>query len=83
MSKIHSSGTVSVSHKFSGTISTSKKAMAKRKTVYPTFEDKLYKPDANYDYISEVEVKSIPIQEVTNERGGITLIIGKRKEDNE
>lgn len=82
MSKIHSSGTVSVSHKFSGTISTSKKAMAKRKTVYPTFEDKLYKPDANYDYISEVEVKAIPITEMENDSGGTTLIIGGQEEIN-
>ena len=82
MSKIHASGTVSASHKFSGTISTSKKALAKRKTVYPTFEDKLYKPDANYDYISEVEVKAIPITEIENDSGGTTLIIGGQEENN-
>lgn len=83
MTEIHASGTVSVSPNLVGTVSESKKVLAQKKTIYPTLEDGVYKPDANYDYISEVEVKAIPIQKVPNPKGGITLIIGKRKEDNE
>lgn len=83
MAEMHVSGAVSVSPNLVGTVSESKKVMAQKKTIYPTLEDGVYKPDANYDYISEVEVKAIPIQKVPNEAGGITLIIGRRKEDNE
>lgn len=46
------------------------------KTVTPGFSDQTVVPDAGYTCLTSVKVGAIPIQEIPNEAGGITVIIG-------
>lgn len=46
------------------------------KKVTPTFEKQNILPDTGYNFLVEVEVASIPVEEVPN-ASGITLIVGE------
>lgn len=59
-----------------GTMSGSENMKPQAKTVTPTFEQQEILPDANYNCLSQVTVKPIPMTETDNEAGGVTLTIG-------
>lgn len=46
------------------------------KEIVPATVDQTVAPDSGYDCLSEVTVKAVPYEEVTNEAGGITVKIG-------
>ncbi len=50
------------------------KVQAKEAT--PSTEEQVIKPDATYDYLSQVTVHAIPFEELDNEQGGKTVTIG-------
>ena len=49
---------------------------AQAKVATPTFSRQIITPDANYDYLSQVEVSPIPVTEVVNASGGTTVTVG-------
>ena len=49
---------------------------AQAKTATPTFAQQVITPDSNYDYLSQVTVAAIPVTEIDNASGGVTLTIG-------
>lgn len=49
---------------------------AQTKTVTPTLTGMTVLPDANYDYLSQVNVNAIPITYADNSAGGVTVTIG-------
>ena len=49
---------------------------AQSKTATPTFVPQTIQPDTGYDYLSTVTVNPIPVSEVDNPQGGVTLTIG-------
>ena len=49
---------------------------AQSKTAIPTSTPQTIQPDAGYDYLSSVTVAAIPVSEVDNPQGGVTLTIG-------
>lgn len=59
-----------------GTMSGSEGVKAQAKTVTPSFTEQEILPDAAYNCLSSVTVKSIPMTEVDNDFGGKTLTIG-------
>lgn len=46
------------------------------KTVTPSFSEQMVVPDNGYTCLTSVKVGAIPVQEIPNETGGITVIIG-------
>ena len=49
---------------------------AQSKTVIPSFSEQTILPDAEFDYISQVAVAPMPVTEIENSAGGVTLTIG-------
>lgn len=49
---------------------------AQTKTITPTLTGLTVLPDANYDYLSQVNVNAIPITYADNAAGGVTVTIG-------
>ena len=47
------------------------------KTVTPSFSPQTITPDSpDYNYLSQVTVNAIPVQETLNEQGGYTITVG-------
>lgn len=46
------------------------------KSATPTFSQQTILPDSGYDYLSQVSIAAIPVSEVPNAQGGLTLTIG-------
>jgi hypothetical protein len=61
-----------------GTVEEGTKINAQSKTVSPTFAAQEVTPDEDYNALSSVTVKSIPVSEEVNDYGGETLIIGEQ-----
>lgn len=61
-----------------GTVEEGTKINAQSKTVSPTFVAQEVTPDEDYNVLSSVTVKSIPVSEEANDYGGETLIIGEQ-----
>ncbi len=59
-----------------GTMSGSEDMKPQAKTVTPTFVQQEILPDDEYNCLSSVTVNAIPVSEVDNEAGGVTLTIG-------
>lgn len=59
-----------------GSMSGSENMKPQAKTVTPTFTSQEILPDATYNCLSSVTVAAIPVSEVDNDAGGVTLTIG-------
>lgn len=59
-----------------GEMSGTEDAKPQAKTVTPSTEQQVILPDAGYNYLSQVTVKSIPYVESDNAAGGKTITIG-------
>ena len=59
-----------------GTVEPSSEVTAQSKTATPTFVSQTILPDANVDYLSQVTVYAIPVTEVDNLQGGVTVTVG-------
>lgn len=61
-----------------GTMSGTEDAKAQSKIVTPTFSQQVITPDSSsgYNYLAQVTVNAIPVQETEGENGGLTLTIG-------
>lgn len=60
-----------------GTMSGSEGVNAQSKSATPTFSSQTIAPDSpTYNYLSEVTIAPIPMTEVDNEAGGVTVTIG-------
>lgn len=60
-----------------GTMSGTEGASPQAKTVTPTFATQEITPDSpDYNYLSSVTVNAIPVTEIENDAGGITLKVG-------
>lgn len=61
-----------------GTMSGTEGAKAQSKTVTPTFSEQVITPDtgSGYNYLAQVTVNAIPVQETEGENGGLTLTVG-------
>ena len=59
-----------------GTVEPSSEVTAQSKTATPTFVSQTILPDANVDYLSQVTINPIPVTEVDNIQGGITVTVG-------
>lgn len=59
-----------------GEMSGTEDAKPQAKTVTPSTEQQVILPDAGYNYLSQVTVKSIPYVESDNAAGGKTVTIG-------
>lgn len=61
-----------------GEMSGTEGAKAQSKTVTPNFTEQIITPDtgSGYNYLAQVTVKPIPVQETEGENGGLTLTIG-------
>ena len=59
-----------------GTVEPSSEVTAQSKTATPTFVSQTILPDANVDYLSQVTVNPIPVTEVDNLQGGVTITVG-------
>lgn len=60
----------------SGSMSGSENMKPQAKTVTPTFTSQEILPDETYNCLSSVTVAAIPVSEVDNDAGGVTLTIG-------
>lgn len=59
-----------------GTMSGSEGVVAQAKTATPTFSTQTISPDTGYTHLSEVTINPIPVTEVDNSAGGITVTVG-------
>lgn len=60
-----------------GTMTGTEDVKAQSKTVTPSFSPQTITPDSpDYNYLSQVTVNAIPVQETLNEQGGYTITIG-------
>lgn len=59
-----------------GTMSGSEDMKPQAKEITPTFAEQEILPDEEYNCLSSVKVKAIPVTETDNAAGGITLTIG-------
>lgn len=59
-----------------GTLDPSSEVTAQSKTATPTFAQQTILPDSGVDYLSQVTINPIPVTEVDNVQGGITVTIG-------
>lgn len=59
-----------------GTLDPSSEVTAQSKTATPTFAQQTILPDSGVDYLSQVTVNAIPVTEVDNVQGGVTLTVG-------
>lgn len=59
-----------------GTLDPSSEVTAQAKVATPTFASQTILPDSGVDYLSQVTVNPIPVTEVDNVQGGITLTVG-------
>lgn len=59
-----------------GTLDPSSEVTAQSKTATPTFAEQTILPDSGVDYLSQVTVNPIPVTEVDNVQGGVTLTVG-------
>lgn len=49
---------------------------AQAKAATPSFTQQVITPDPSYDYLSQVTIAAIPMTEIDNASGGLTLTIG-------
>lgn len=49
---------------------------AQAKAATPSFTQQVITPDPSYDYLSQVTIAAIPVTEIDNASGGLTLTIG-------
>lgn len=60
-----------------GTMTGTEDVKAQSKTVTPSFSPQTITPDSpTYNYLSQVTVNAIPVQETLNEQGGYTITVG-------
>ncbi len=60
-----------------GTMTGTEDVKAQSKTVTPSFSAQTITPDSpDYNYLSQVTVNAIPVQETLNEQGGYTITVG-------
>lgn len=60
-----------------GTMTGTENVKAQSKTVTPSFSPQTITPDSpDYNYLSQVTVNAIPVQETLNEQGGYTITVG-------
>jgi hypothetical protein len=59
-----------------GTLDPSSEVTAQAKVATPTFASQTILPDEDVDYLSQVTVNPIPVTEVDNVQGGVTLTVG-------
>lgn len=59
-----------------GTVEPSSEVTAQSKTVTSSFTEQTILPDSGVDYLSQVTVNPIPVTEVDNVQGGVTLTVG-------
>ena len=59
-----------------GTLDPSSEVTAQAKTATPSFSQQTILPDSGVDYLSQVTVNPIPVTEVDNVQGGVTLTVG-------
>lgn len=60
-----------------GTMTGTEDVKAQSKTVTPSFSPQTITPDSpDYNYLSQVTVNAIPVQETLNEQGGYTITVG-------
>lgn len=60
-----------------GTMTGTENVKAQSKTVTPSFNAQTITPDSpDYNYLSQVTVSAIPVQETLNEQGGYTITVG-------
>ena len=60
-----------------GTMTGTEDVTAQSKSVTPSFSQQTITPDSpDYNYLSQVTVNAIPVQETLNEQGGYTITVG-------
>ena len=60
-----------------GTMTGTEDVKAQSKTVTPSFSKQTITPDSpDYNYLSQVTMNAIPVQETLNEQGGYTITVG-------
>lgn len=60
-----------------GTMTGTEAVKAQSKSVTPSFSQQVITPDSpSYNYLSQVTVTAIPVQETLNEQGGYTITVG-------
>lgn len=60
-----------------GTMTGTENVKVQSKTVTPSFSPQTITPDSpDYNYLSQVTVNAIPVQETLNEQGGYTITVG-------